>query len=134
MTFYRKHPIAFGLFVGLVGAPILLFVAIRFPSFGAFVFGNPVWSRFVVFTATIFLLAISYFRPRHRSGVFWIVMAGIFALHIIIFVSFMHYFRQLTAFDYMIFGPVEALIIAAVFPRAMHLFHTGQMKKPPIIS
>lgn len=134
MAFYRKHPIAFGLLVGLIGTPILIFAAVRFPSFGAFIFGNPVRTRFVVFTATIFILVITHFRPRHKSGAFWIVMTGIFALHTIFFVSLLHYFRQLTSLDYIIYGPIEALIIAIVFPRAMHLFHTGQIKKPSTVS
>jgi hypothetical protein len=121
--------------IGLLGASILVFAAIRFPSFNLFILGSPAWSRFVIFTATIFPLATAYFRPHHRSSVFWIVMAGVFALHIIFFVTFMRYFRQLTSLDYIIYGPIEALIIAILFPRAMHFVHIRQMKKaPPITS
>jgi hypothetical protein len=121
MAFYREHPVAFGLLIGLVGAPILVFAAIRYPSFGAFIFGYPVWGRFVVFTGTIFPFAIAYFSPRHGSAVFWIVMAGLFVVHIIFFVALIRYVRQLTGFDYILYGPLEALAFAVVIPRAMRM-------------
>src|ERR1700687_3358844 len=79
------------------------------------------WCRFVVFTGTIFPFAIAYFSPRHGSAVFWIVMAGLFVVHIIFFVPLIRYVRQLTGFDYILYGPLEALAFAVVIPRAMRM-------------
>jgi hypothetical protein len=131
MAFHREHPVALGLLIGLVGAPILIFAAIRYPSVGTFIFGYPAWSRFAVFNATIFPFAIAYFSPRHGSRIFWIVMTGIFVLHMIFFVAFMHYVRQLTGFDYIIYGPIEALVFAIVIPRAMRMFHGRRLASGP---
>ena len=129
MAFYREHPVAFGLLIGLVGAPILVFAAIRFPTFYDLMFKDPAWTRFVVFTATIFSLAIAHFSPRnrHRLGAFWSVLTGVFVVHIIFFVAVIHYVRQLTSLDYILYGPLEALAFVIVMPRAMRVFRRRRM-------
>jgi hypothetical protein len=131
MAFYREHPVTFGLLIGLVGAPILVFAAIRYPSFYDLFFRDAALGRFVVFTATIFPLAIAHFRPRTGSGIFWAVLGIVFVVHVIFFVAFMHYVRQLTSFDYILYGPLEALIFVIVIPRAMHMFNGRRLAGGP---
>jgi hypothetical protein len=87
MAFYRNHPVTFGLLIGLVGMPILVFAALRYPSFYDLMFKDPTRTRFVLFTATIFSLAIAHFSPHHGSASFWIVMTGLFLVHIMFFVA-----------------------------------------------
>jgi len=123
MAFYRNHPVTLGLLVSLVGMPILVLAALYYPSFYELMFKNPAWTRLVVFTAAIFPLAIAYFAPRQASAVFWTVMAALFVMHIIVFVVLIHYFRQLSSFDYTLYGPLEALFFVYIIPRATRMIH-----------
>jgi hypothetical protein len=124
MAFYREHPVTFGLLIGLVGMPILLLVAIRYPVIDNLLFRNPAWTRFVIFTAVIFPLAIAHYRPRHKSSAFWIIMTALFVVHIAFFVALFHHFRQLTGLEYSLYGPLEAVILAYLIPRGTRLLRS----------
>jgi len=133
MAFYRDHPFVFGVLVSLVGMPILIFAAIRYPSVGAFIHEYPWWIRFAAYTAAIFPLAITYFRPHHASAAFWTLITALFVTHLVFFVGVIHYVRQLTSFDYIFWGPFEGLAFAILIPRAMHVLrrrHAGRSSTP----
>jgi drug/metabolite transporter (DMT)-like permease len=131
MAFYREHPVAFGLLLGLVGAPILVFAAIRYPSFYDLMFKDAAWTRFVVFTATIFPLAIAHFRPRHGSGIFWAALGAVFVVHMVLFAFIIQHVRQLTSFDYVLCAPFEALAFAFLIPRATRMFRGRRLAGGP---
>jgi hypothetical protein len=94
-------------------------------------FKNPVWTRFVVFTATIFLLAVAYFSPRHASAAFWTIITAMFVMHVVFFVALIRYVRELTGLDYTLYGPLEALIFAYVIPRATRTIRGWRLGRSP---
>jgi len=49
-------------------------------------------------------------------------------VHIVFFVAVVHYVRQLTSFDYILYGPLEALAFVIVIPRGMRMFHGHRLE------
>ena len=129
MAFYRDHPIVFGVLIGLAGTSVIVFAATRYPSIGALMTGNWEWIRFGAFTVVIFPLAIAHLGPRHGSAIFWIVIGVIFVIHMALFIAIIRYVRQLTALDYTIYGPIEALAFAIIIPRATHALRTWTLSR-----
>jgi hypothetical protein len=99
---------------------VFALAVVRYPSIGALLTGNWEWIRFGAFTVVIFPLAIAYLGPRHGSVIFWIVMGVMFVIHTALFIAIIRYVRGLTAFDYTICGPIEALAFSIIIPRATH--------------
>lgn len=123
MRLYRDYPVTFGILVGLTGVAATLFFVLRYPTFGDSIESSWAWIRFGVFTAVIFILAVTHFSSRHPSGNFWIVLGLLFVAHMILFVTVILYIRRLTALDYILCAPVEAIVLSFLIPRATHFLH-----------
>lgn len=102
----------------------MILAVARYPSFEDLWMGNVQWIRFGAFTVVLFPLAIAHLGPRHGSIQFWIVMGVIFLFHIALYIAIIRYVRQLTAFDYTICGPIEALAFVFIVPRATHVLQS----------
>lgn len=119
---YRDHPILFGILIAFIGMAIL-FIALDYdPSVEVFLNKNTAWILLGAYTATLFISLISYFRPRHRSIAFWGLLTVLLILHMACLAAFIHYIRPLAGIDYILFGPIEGLIIALLLTRGMSFF------------
>jgi hypothetical protein len=119
MAIYRDHPVLFGMLIAFIGMA-LVFVSLEYdPSFERFLSENTVWVLMGAYTATLFGSLVSYFRPRHWSTAFWGLLAALLILHMACLIAFIHHVRPLRGIDYILFGPIEGLVIALLLTRGV---------------
>ena len=136
MAIYRQRPVLFGILIALIGLPVVIVILSYNPSIGNFLSRNKVWGLLAVYTATIFPSLVLNFRPRHWSVAFWGLVTFLFLLHMACLIAFIRYVRPLAGIDYILFGPIECLIIALLLTRGMSFFsklHPGHDGKWTIL-
>ena len=75
------------------------------------------WVQFGAYSATLLCWLLTSLRPRHPTVGFWIFVAGTLVVHTVDMVAFILYVRRLGPIDYVLFGPLEGLVIALLLRR-----------------
>jgi hypothetical protein len=69
---------------------------------------------FTFFTALLAIFLARMYWPARKMLKVWLLLSLLFAVHIVAFVTLLHYIREWPAFWYVLIMPVEVMIIAGI--------------------
>ncbi len=109
----RDHSLLFGILLGVgCGLLIVLAMVYNLALVEWLMERNIGWVRLAVYTAVVFTILATNFRPRPSPIRFWTLFAALLLLHLVCCVWFILKIRPLGAIHYIAFGPFEVLLLA----------------------
>jgi hypothetical protein len=78
------------------------------------------WGIFGIITIIMSVYVIRAFRHTRKSGGFWALLLGLFALHIFVFAMILRLVQQWPAILYVVIVPVELKLIELILGKVFH--------------
>ncbi len=121
MTKARINPFLLGVLIGIAGCSLLVLTILHDPSLATFWMANVAWGRFIAYTISVFVLLVMWPRFPRTSLRSWGLILVLLLIHTAFFALFILRVRPLGSLHYILFGPIELVLLAWLLRLGMAL-------------